>query len=892
MSQQTSKVLRAFSALKKLGERLSNSQAAIESRQGTESVTPNDASKKPAPLYSQPLTMQMHISISLGPHQTGSMPRPIKTLTSTSDQQNNTLTSDQIGELLTLAIEQHQKGELAQATAQYDAILRANSNHHAALNMSGVALHQSGKTYEGIARLIQAIEVKPDYVGALSNLGHVYDDIGRFDSAVQCYEKALAIKPDAKEILINRGTALHQLGRFAEAIESYDRALALDPTSIEAQMSRARSLMALGEPESAMAALERVIQLNSEHSEAWGQLGILFKEAGDLQSGVRCLQKATLLSPKNSDWFHHLGVALSQSKHYEQALFHFDCALALRPNSPEVLCSKSVTLDEMGRFTEAIQACKQALQLDCQIPTVHLNMGNAYRALGEETSALECYRAAINIDPTYLDGLNNLGDLLRELGQYEESLAAFEQVLARNADYPFLLGLYLNTAMQICDWDRYEKHYPSLLSKLNQAKPVSLPFPMLGLVDSLALQKKAATNWAKHKAPPSDLLGQFKARPPHAKIKIGYFSADFHEHATSFLMAELFERHDRSQFELIGFSFGPDHQDPMRKRLTQAFDRFIDVRRLSDLEVAKLSRELGVDIAVDLKGYTADNRVAIFSYRAAPLQVNYLGYPGTMGVDYIDYLIADHTLIPPSARDGYSEAIAYLPDSYQVNDSTRTIADIVPTRMELGLPENGFVFCCFNNNYKITPHTFDSWMRILGAVPGSVLWLLQDNSLAAKNLKREAIKRGVAPDRLIFADRVPLAEHLARHRAADLFLDTLPCNAHTTTSDALWAGLPVLTLTGEAFAGRVAASLLTSVGLSELITSSAEDYERLAILLAQNPEKLGLLRQSLCTNLMSAPLFDTQRFTHNIEYLYTAMMARYEAALTPCTLEIQATHPQ
>jgi hypothetical protein len=370
------------------------------------------------------------------------------------------------------------------------------------------------------------------------------------------------------------------------------------------------------------------------------------------------------------------------------------------------------------------------------------------------------------------------------------------------------------------------------------------------------------------------------------KIRVGYFSADFHNHATGYLMAELFELHDKSKFELIGFSFGPITTDEMRQRLEKSFDKFIEVGERSDIEITQLSRDLNIDIAVDLKGFTRDSRTGIFASRAAPIQVNYLGYPGTMGADYIDYIIADTTLIPLESQSCFSEKVVYLPNSYQPNDRKRLISDRQFTREELALPEDGFVFCCFNNNFKILPATFEGWMRILKAVEGSVLWLLQDNLSVVNNLKNEALRHGVQTSRLIFAERMLLSEHLARHRMADLFLDTLPCNAHTTTSDALWAGLPVLTLMGASFASRVAASLLNAIGMPELVTGNQEEYEALAIELALNPKKLTETKLKLANNCLTTSLFDTPLFAKNLETAYIKMYERYQAGLEPDQISI------
>jgi predicted O-linked N-acetylglucosamine transferase (SPINDLY family) len=395
---------------------------------------------------------------------------------------------------------------------------------------------------------------------------------------------------------------------------------------------------------------------------------------------------------------------------------------------------------------------------------------------------------------------------------------------------------------------------------------------VLPISDSMDLQRKVAELWVKEKHPAQVALEYKSHYLEDQKIRIGYFSADFHEHATMYLMAQLFEMHDKSKFELIAFSFGPDRQDSMRERAVAAFNQFYDVRDKTDQEIAQFSRDLGVDIAVDLKGFTLDSRTGIFSYRAAPIQISYLGYPGTMGAEFIDYIIADHIIIPQHLQDKYSEKVLYLPDCYQVNDQTREIADTKYSRESLGLPSTSFIYCSFNANYKITPTVFDAWMRILKSVDESILWLFEDNAKSALNLKNEAEKRGVNPDRIYFAKRVPLSEHLARQKVADLFLDTWPCNAHTTTSDALWAGLPVLTFPGESFASRVAASLVNAVGLTELIAGSEKQYEELAIELAKDSEKLNHYKKTLLLNLDSSPLFDTNKFTINLENLYIQLI--------------------
>jgi predicted O-linked N-acetylglucosamine transferase (SPINDLY family) len=502
--------------------------------------------------------------------------------------------------------------------------------------------------------------------------------------------------------------------------------------------------------------------------------------------------------------------------------------------------------------------------------------------------ALTSYDRAIELKRDYADAFNNRGIVLQELKRLDEALTSYDKAIELKHDYEYLLGTMLHTKMFLCDWQDFEVAVQSLLLKIDEGKKCSPSFPVLALSDSLAIQQKTSEIWIKDKHPISPSISSIPKYLRRNKIRIGYYSADLHNHATAYLMAELFERHNKTKFELIAFSFGPDKKDEMRQRLSKAFDQFIDVRLRSDKDIALMSRDMQIDVAVDLKGFTQDQRTGIFSYRAAPIQVNYIGYPGTMAAEYIDYIIADSTLIPIESREYYSEKVIYLPNSYQVNDRNRVVAGNEFTKEELGLPKDGFVFCCFNNNFKITPHTFDGWMRILKAVEGSVLWLLEDNPTAGINLRKEAQTRGIDPNRLVFANRMKLPEHLARHRAADLFIDTLPCNAHTTASDAIWAGLPVLTCMGESFASRVAASLLNAIELPELITTTQEEYEATAIELATHPVKLKAIKYKLEKNRLTTALFDTPRFTEHIEAAFTQMYERYQADLPADHIYIEA----
>jgi predicted O-linked N-acetylglucosamine transferase (SPINDLY family) len=487
----------------------------------------------------------------------------------------------------------------------------------------------------------------------------------------------------------------------------------------------------------------------------------------------------------------------------------------------------------------------------------------------------------VALDPHCGDAHEHRAYALLRLRRYEEAIASGARAGELKPDGPYLPGIGIQ-AMHICVWHDREAQIQRLADGIEAGRKMTAPFGILPLLDSPELQRKAAQIWVRDQFPVDHSLARIAGHSVGAKLRIGYFSADFYDHVVGVVAAQLFEMHDRTKFEITAFSFGPDTKDPVRKRLEQAFDRFIDVRGRPDREVALLARELHIDIAVDLGGHsqTASNR--IFAMRAAPIQVNYLGYPGTSGADYMDYLIADRTVIPREHFKHYDEKVVHLPDAYLPYDSTRVFAEVASTREGLGLPATGFVFCCFNGAHKIAPATFDSWMRILARVEGSVLWLARNHPAAAANLRREAVRRGIDSERLVFTERVNSAlDHLTRFRAADLFLDTLPYNAHATAMDALWTGLPVLTRIGEAFPGRVAASLLRTMGLPELITTSAEQYEQSAIELAAAPQRLAKLRAKLADKRLSSPLFDMSRFTRQLEAAYAAMQERQLAGLPP-----------
>ena len=785
-------------------------------------------------------------------------------------------------------IAHHQLGQLSQAQAIYRRLLEIDPRHSEALHLLGVIAYQTGDHQSAVDLIGQAIEVNPSHASYYSNRGLAHKELNQLDAAVANYDKAIALKPDLAEAYSNRGVSLTGLKQLDAAITSFNKAIALKPDYAEAYSNRGIALKDLHQLDAALADYNKAIALKPDLAEAYSNRGVALKELKQLDAAISNFDKAISLKPDYAEAYSNRGIALKDLNQLDSAVANFDKAIALKPDLSEAYLNRGVALRNLKQLDAAIANYDKAIALYPDYADAYSNRGVALKDLNQLDAAVESYDKAIALNPDLAEAYANRGAVLQDLKQLVAAINSYDKAIELIPDYAYLFGMRLHLKMHLCDWQDFERNVSDLSLKIQKGIKASSCFDVLALPIGLSEQRKSAEIWNSDKNPHNQSLGPILKCARKSKIRIGYYSADFYNHATTYLIAELLERHDKSKFELIAFSFGPDKKDEMHSRVSKAFDQFIDVVAKSDESVAKLSRELGIDIAVDLKGLTHGTRLGIFSYNAAPIQVSYLGYPGTLGADYIDYLIADKILIPKENQKHYSEKIVYLPNSYQVNDRQRVIAPTQFTKQELGLPQEDFVFCCFNNNYKITPDVFDSWIRILKAVDSSVLWLLEDNPTTAFNLQKEAVLRGIDPSRLVFAKRMDLPEHLARHKAADLFLDTLPYNAHTTASDALWAGLPVLTCMGESFASRVAASLLKAIGLPELVTQTQAEFETLAIELATNPVKLKALKVKLERNRLTTPLFDTQLFTKHLEAAYTKMYERYQADLEPDHLYIDA----
>jgi protein O-GlcNAc transferase len=569
-----------------------------------------------------------------------------------------------------------------------------------------------------------------------------------------------------------------------------------------------------------------------------------------------------------------LGRALRDQGRLEESAASYRRATALDPQNAEFHNDLGNVLTEQGKLGEAIGSYEKALEICPEYAEAHNNLANLHQMTGRLEEAAAGYQKAIGLRPDYAEAHRNLGSLFYREGRLPEAISALRRAVALHPDYAEAAALLEHQMRHICEWKGLDALSRSLIQMVEQGSGAVNPFGFLCLESTPAQQLLCARQWAAQNAKYTSDETPFTFRD-EGRITVGYLSADFHEHATAHLISELFSLHDRKRFRVVAYSYGPDDGSPVRERLIRSFDQFVDIRNESFVESARRIRADGVQILVDLKGYTADARPKIMGLRPAPIQVNYLGYPGTMGSDAIDYAIVDGIVAPQEEQAFFTEKLVHMPDCYQVNDSSRKISAHNPSRRECGLPENGFVFCCFNASYKITPKMFNVWTRLLKAIPGSVLWLLDSSPDATANLKREAEDRGVADERLVFAGHLPYGDHLARFAVADLFLDTFPYNAHTLTSDALWGGCPVVTCSGRTFPSRVAGSLLRSVGLPELVCGSLTEYEKLALALARDPGRLGGVRQTLQTALLGAPVFDTRRFARHLEAAFEIMWEQY-----------------
>jgi protein O-GlcNAc transferase len=623
------------------------------------------------------------------------------------------------------------------------------------------------------------------------------------------------------------------------------------------------------------------------------QRGFLAFQAGDLGDAEAAFKKVLSKDERQFDALHMLAVIHAQRGNYAEGIRLISRALAINPAFAEAHVNLGRMQAETGDFRAAAVSCRRALSLNPRLPVAHSNLSAVLRNLGLREEALSHSAAAVSLAPNYADAWCNHGNILLDMNRFDQARLSYDRALACDPNSAYAFGSRLYAKLHVCDWSDYDQNIDHVATRVRESASVTRPYFFVAMSSSASCQLKCGADYVNEKFPTAAGVLAAGRQYVHDKIRLAYLSSDFHDHPVTNQMVGVFEQHDRSRFEITAVSHGPDSAGNMRKRLVGAFDRFIDVSSQGDKAIAGTIHDLEIDIAVDLNGLSLCCRPGILAWRPAPVQVSYLGYPGTMAAPYVDYLIADRTIVPAADARFYSEKIVSLPDTYMPNDDRRPCpAAAMTTRRDEGLPDRGFVFCAFNAAIKFSPLVFDVWMRVLSQVDGSVLWVRDSNEAATANLRREAEKRGVAASRLVFAKFSKSMEtHLARHHLADLFLDTLPYNAHTTASDALWMGLPVLTCLGTTFAGRVAASLLRAAGLEELIALSLEEYEKLAVKLAQDPALLNSLRERIVVSRRLSPLFDTARFTRHIEAAYIQMWGRLQRGEPPSAFTVEALVP-
>ena len=780
-----------------------------------------------------------------------------------------------------------ERGQLDAAMSICRDLLVAGPDRQESICLAGEISAKKGDTYEALAAYSRAIQLNSTNPLPYYKRANLLRDCGRFEESLADYSKAIALDPNYARAYCNRGVVLQHLHRPEEARQSYDRAIELDPSDAFALFNRAAVLRELNQLVEALKSYELAIAAKPEYAECYCNLGLLQADLGKFESALASYDRCIEINPRLSTAHFNRGVLLQGQKRWAQALASYSRAIDIDERYADAFSNRGVVYLELAQWNAAWTSLNQAISLRPNFPEAYFNLGNLLLQKGQLREAVECYDKAIELKPDYADALYNRADTLLQAQQWSAAVEGFNSLSRADPDRQYLKGMRLYARMYLCDWSGLDAEISALIQALNADAKASPPFPVLTLTDRPELQLKCAQSWVQCASAIDGAPDAFMPREASTRIRVGYFSGDFRTHPVSMLMAGVIENHDRSKFESVAFAYGPDVQDDVRRRLEKAFDRFIDVRELSDQQVAQMARRMGIDIAVDLAGYTGNGRTKIFAWRAAPLQLNFLGYPGTMGADFIDYMIGDNAVIPVDERKQYAEKIINLPAGFMPTDSARAIAERPFTREEFGLPVDGFVYCCFNNSYKLTPEVFDSWMSLLRRLPGSVLWLSRHNETASRNILQEAVQRGIEASRVVFAERMSShAEHLARHRLADLFLDTYPYNAHATAADALWVGLPVVTRAGRGFAARVAASLLTASGLQELITSSPREYEDVAFDLASNPDRLAKLKATLLRNRRDGNWFDTNAYTRNLEAAYACIYNRHAAGLPPEHIQI------
>ncbi|MBF0584316.1 MAG: tetratricopeptide repeat protein, partial [Magnetococcales bacterium] len=829
--------------------------------------------------------------------------------------------------LMQEALQHHRSGRLKEAEALYQRILERQPNSADAMHLLGHLWHQQGDPRLAAEWIGKAVAANPKQPIFLHNLGIVWVGLGNTQQAIDCFQRVLALQPTHHEALYHLGNCLREQKKNKEAIDCYQKAVTLHPALFDAWNSMGNVLLAEGRKEEAIACYRKTVEIYPTHQNAYTNLanalagqgetaeaircyqkaleiqptlceahngmGSTLQKEGKLEEAIACFQRVLAINPAYHSAYHNLGIALQSQGKLAEAFEYYQKVLTIQPNSPETYNNIGSVLVAQAKITEAMAYYQKALELNPRFYQAYGNIGIAHQKNEDLAQAIIYYQKAIDICPTDCSSLSNMGFALQLQGEVKKSIACYQRVLEIAPEDPESHGAVLHQMLQVCDWEGFQSRFEQMMAAFHAAGNREVnPFIFLSLPTTPEEQYTCSVLSANRKYAIQDHMAASRHYEPNpARLKIGYLSCDYQDHATTHLIAELFELHDRDRFEIIAYSYGQDDGQSMRRRVIAACDQFVDLRHFSHQDSARRILEDGVHILLELKGFTKDSRLEIPAFRPAPIQASWLGYPGTVGAPFIDYILTDPFVTPPGFESHFTEKIVRLDGCYQPNDRKRPVVPQTPSRQACGLPEQGFIFASFNKNYKINPPIFDVWMRLLQQVPESLLWLFESNQWVIDNLRREAERRGVSGSRLYFAPKLPPAQHIARYRLADLVLDTFPYTSHTTGSDALWAGSPLLTYVGQTFASRVAGSLLVNIGVPELITYSLAEYVARALELCRDPAQLAAIRRKLLDNLPTASLFDTPRFTRSLEAAYEAMWDRYQAGLAADHIDVKLDDP-
>jgi protein O-GlcNAc transferase len=798
------------------------------------------------------------------------------------------------------AIAHHQSGKLSQAEKCYQKILAHHPHHSDALHLLGVIAHQSGDSDAAVDLIKQAIRHNPQNPFYYNNLGAALREAGDQNEALTHYQKALQLKPDYAEAAYNIGSVFLISGNISEAIFWYQKAVHLKPDYVDAYSNLAAGYNKQNRPDDALICCQKALAVNPNCAEALNNMGNAFLAQGKQKEAIACFRKSIVIDPVNPEAYSNMGNAFHDIGNSEEAIASYQNALRLNPAYGEAYNNMGIVFREQGNLNEAICSYQKAMQLKPGDPEAYHNMGNVFKDTGQLNKAISMYHQAIALNSELFDSYVNLGVALEEQGRSDQAINCYLKALKINPEYPKAHSHLLHQLQHVCAWQQLE----GLAAKLDELtqkaldggeKPDEMPFLNLTRHSDSFLNYRVAKAWSDEISRQVSGIAEFypighrvkrSKKCKKAKITMGYLSNNFKNHPTAHLIQGMFPHYNRDEFNIFCYSYGEDDKSSYRKKIKKECDRFTDLRTLSHADAASRIHDDHVDILVDLVGYIKANRLSIPALRPAPVQVRWLGMAGTTGADFFDYLITDVTVTPEDYATFYSESLVFMPHCYQINDNSQAIPNKFLRKSEIGLPEDRFIFCSFSSCYKFDPVMFGSWMKILKQVPRSVLWIIGSKT-AEKNLMHEAEAHGVKYERIVFANKIHREEHLNRLRFADLSLDTRIVNGAITTSDALWSGVPVVTLQGNHFASRMSSSILSAVGLPEMVTYSLADYEALAIRLAKQPDELHAIRQKLVQNRLTMPLFDTPRFVRNIEIAFKKMWRIYVSGDSPRPIKVK-----